>query len=439
MTDLVPPSDRFSVKSGPAGKGVFALCEIPAQEQLFDTGIEKLTSGESTGGPVVHLILRQYRREVCAQCFAYDRGRAWPIRDHLITLGVAFCSVGCRNAWESQIDPREGTVLLETSVEYRARASYETFIRKHARVQKHRDDQSCIATEATSRQGDERDSVDEYGASLVDIISQSLMPKPSQIEDAWQKVDSSDARLIRAARLKDTPTKQERKALQNALQGMPGATDAASPPDADVLGYLLSGVLYAFRTRGNCRYSSASHHHTDIMPVPPDLISLVPDPQPYPSLISLYAHVAAYAYLLAIVPLELLPFTTSNLCHELASRASWNAFGLRPYVEGPRDADSGNSAESKTIDSGELLGWGVWPAASFFNHSCAPNMRKARGGRQWQFWAGPTSVEEGEELCISYLGGDEREMSVEQRRKKLREGWGFWCECAKCAAESALT
>ena len=159
--------------------------------------------------------------------------------------------------------------------------------------------------------------------------------------------------------------------------------------------------------------------------VPPELMALAPDSRPFVDKLALRLHVEAFMQLLACLPVDLLHSATSDLSFELISRASHNAFSIRPSK--PADGDQ----------SGEFMGWGVWPEASFFNHSCSPNLQKTRKGRLWSFSvADGKVVERGEELCISYLGGDERDLDLDTRRQKLMDGWGFLCHCRKCMEDS---
>lgn len=87
-----------------------------------------------------------------------------------------------------------------------------------------------------------------------------------------------------------------------------------------------------------------------------------------------------------------------------------------------------------------MLGYGIWTLASFFNHSCAPNISKERQGRKWVFTAAPLggdlAVKSGTELSITYIRGEEDILRVEDRRRKLQDGWGFVCQCSKCSTES---
>ncbi|RMZ89564.1 hypothetical protein DV736_g3223, partial [Chaetothyriales sp. CBS 134916] len=156
-------------------------------------------------------------------------------------------------------------------------------------------------------------------------------------------------------------------------------------------------------------------------------MSLVPDSDVFKSTSALVDAVSEEEYIQAYrFLLKFRDDISAGRCQELVSRASHNAFSIRPTNDGEQ--------------SGEFLGYGVWPEASFFNHSCRPSVRKARDGRLWSFWVDEEQgvVEAGQELCITYLGGDEKELSVEERRKRLQDEWGFRCCCPRCVEEGGL-
>lgn len=82
-----PVSPVFAVQETPsAGRAVFATSDIAKGTPLWvaDT-------------PSANVILREYRRELCARCFTYNRGREWKIRDN--SVGFAFCSISCQQEW----------------------------------------------------------------------------------------------------------------------------------------------------------------------------------------------------------------------------------------------------------------------------------------------------------------------------------------------------
>ncbi|KAF6806517.1 putative protein lysine methyltransferase [Colletotrichum sojae] len=342
-----PVSPLFEIRDTPtAGRAVFASQNVEAGALLWRA--EDLT---------LSVLLREYRREVCGQCFAYDYGRDLPFRDPAV--GFVFCSQGCRDTWRREA----GDLGL------RAWTAVESLVKKRSR---------------------EEDN-------MVDIDA----PKPDEgaIKQAWIEAETQ-AELIRAARMAEQPrgdeqtpriTKQHRKAVQKALQ---------APIATDVLAFCAGGVL--------ARHGTAPGRWEAVL-------SLAVDETPYISFKDLDAHVQTYLQLLAVLPAELLPQTTPETLRTLTSRDNHNAFGIRSLED----------------EGSEFFGYGCWPSASYFNHSCGPNVFKKRDSRVWEFRAGK-DIAKGGEINITYLGGDEQSMSRDERRALLRRNWGFDCGCKRC-------
>ena len=332
------------------------------------------------------MILRPYRKEVCTHCFLYDRGREWKIRD--LAVGATFCSPDCEVDWRRHNDD----ICLEAF-----RAS-ETFVK--------------ASMKKRSKHAAEPDGPQQ----LITISSID----GDKVSVGWSNTKRLGESIIRS-RESDKPSKTNRAILRNTC-------DLA--PDPDILTYTVSGVLAAYKARNSI---PTEHLNTDTASgLLPSLFQLAIDPHVFittPTTMSpLEDYTSSYLVLLAILPSSLLPYITTDLITNLASRASHNAFSIRP--EGTTDGNQ----------SGEFLGWGVWPEASFFNHSCRPNVSKERKGRIWEFRIGSEEgvrgVENRQQLCITYLGGDERDLDVVERRKRLREQWGFTCQCDRCVEES---
>jgi hypothetical protein len=294
------------------------------------------------------VLLREYRREVCAQCFSYDYGRDLDIRDK--TVGFVFCSPVCQSTWTAELGP--------TGIE------------------------AWTAVESLVKRRTKEDS------AMIDAD----LPRPQvdAIRRAWDAVEAQAA-LIRVARQDTDATKQHRKALGKAL---------IAPLTPDVLSFCVSGILWL-------------HAHPTLLP---NLLALAADPTPYHSVDDLAAFTRTYLQLLAVLPLPLLPLITPETLILLSSRDSHNSFGIRSLGD----------------DGSEFFGYGCWPDASYFNHSCKPNVEKKRVGRTWEFRMG-CGVKEGEELCITYLSGEERGLSRVKRMERLRRNWGFECGCMRCA------
>lgn len=189
--------------------------------------------------------------------------------------------------------------------------------------------------------------------------------------------------------------KGHRRAMQNVC---------SQPVDPDILAYLLSGML---------------SHRQDPERWDREVATLAMDPEPYRDNADLEAHCNAFLQLASIIPRDLLQSCTGQVCQTIVNASSHNSFGIRAGGE----------------DAEEYMGYSLYPEASFFNHSCLPNIKKIRVGRTWQFRTA-REVLDGEQLCITYLGGDEKDMTVGERRQRLKGVWGFECMCERCRNES---
>ncbi|KAF2247340.1 SET domain-containing protein [Trematosphaeria pertusa] len=349
----VPTSPLFEVRHTPhAGRAVFATADIPADTLVWRS--DDLT---------LSVLLREYRREVCGECFSYDYGRDLRIRDQ--TVGFAFCSEECRDKWRQE----NGEIGVQ------AWAAVEKLVKGR----------------------------NKEDAEMVDVGLPR--PKLKEITQAWKSV-AEQAALIRIARQgeRDTKavngveevkdgvqvTKQHRKALHKAL---------LQPIAPDVVTFCVSGIVW--------KYNNLQDWDK--------VLGLAIDATPYHNSDDLRAFTRTYLHLLAVLPLPLLPLVTPETLFLLSTRDSHNSFGIRSLED----------------DGSEFFGYGCWPAASYFNHSCGPNIEKTRVGRAWHFRAG-RDIEKGEELCITYLSGDERKLSRGKRMLLLKRQWGFRCGCERC-------
>ncbi|KAF9871899.1 putative protein lysine methyltransferase [Colletotrichum karsti] len=335
-----PVSHLFEVRDTPtAGRAVFATRDIPAGTLLWRA--DDLT---------VSVLLREYRREVCGQCFAYDYGRDMSIRD---PVGFAFCSRECQAKWKQET----GDVGVQAWTEV------EKLVKKRSKEDN-------------------------------DMVELDL-PRPTEeeIARAWEETEAQ-AELIRTARMAELNggpiTKQHRRAILKALQ---------QPIQPDVMGFCVGGLV--------ARYNSLRRWE--------NLLSLAVDSTPYSNADNLRAFTRSYLHMLAVLPLPLLSLLTPETLQLLSSRDSHNSFGIRSLED----------------EGSEFFGYGCWPGASFFNHSCAPNVEKRREGRVWEFRAAG-DMRSGDEINITYLGGEEKDMSREKRMATLRRNWGFDCGCKRC-------
>jgi hypothetical protein len=344
---MPPSSALIAVQAIPgAGRGVLAQQTLPPNTHVLDSP-----------RPAAHVIFRQYRKEVCAQCFGYDRGRNLAVKD--TTTGKVFCSEAGRGDWTRE----------EEGLGVGAWCALEEFVRAKSKA-------------------------------VVSTLSQcSVGDKPGEqdVLARWEEAEKI-ASLHRRVRSVDASVKADkghRRAMQNVC---------SQPVDPDILAYLLSGMI---------------SHRQDPERWDAEVETLAMDPEPYKDIADLEAHCNAFLQLVSIVPRDLLQSCTAQVCQTISNASSHNSFGIRAGGE----------------DGEEYMGYSLYPEASYFNHSCLPNISKVRVGRTWQFRTA-REVVEGEQLCITYLGGDEKDLTVEERRQRLKGVWGFECMCERCRNES---
>lgn len=342
----------FTVRESPgAGRGVFADVDIAAGTILWRA--DDLTA---------HVVEREYRGEVCWECFGYDRGRKLPVRD--ATHGFTFCSAACEVTFKQRYDD----VCLQTwaAVTKSSRLKPQKMTDKNA-------PQPAAATAAANEI--------------------SVRPPVRAIDEAWAAAAATATVIIEARTAGAKANKTQKKVLQHAVTTI--------TPSMDVLVFQTHAVL--------TRYTAPSHWTA--------ILTLADEPCPYTTPQELDDHITVYLHLAAIVPLALLPLVTIETLRTIKSREVHNSFGIRSL----EDAGS------------EFFGYGCWPSASFFNHSCRPNVRRRRTGRVWVFESA-SDIPAGSQICISYLNGEEDTLSLDARRARLGKTWGFNCACERCSS-----
>jgi SET and MYND domain-containing protein len=79
------------------------------------------------------------------------------------------------------------------------------------------------------------------------------------------------------------------------------------------------------------------------------------------------------------------------------------------------------------------VGIGVFPSASWTNHSCAPNCRQSFDSHGCIVVETARAVRKDEELTIPYV---DTRLGRSERRERLRKNFAFDCACERCAAEA---
>jgi hypothetical protein len=177
-----------------------------------------------------------------------------------------------------------------------------------------------------------------------------------------------------------------------------------------------------------------SHFNTTLYPHHQNQLPIINNKEDYLSIIpsEVLEVMALYSFFArALCALNSSVPSLTNVDHHLFRsiyfRENANSFGL--WEMGNNDI---TNADGGVADDLELLGWGIYPSAVYFNHSCDANVIKVREGRNMIFIT-RHMINKGEEACISYgsVGED-----VESRRSRLLEHYHFLCNCTRCIEDS---
>lgn len=115
-----------------------------------------------------------------------------------------------------------------------------------------------------------------------------------------------------------------------------------------------------------------------------------------------------------------------ELTASLLVKDKLNAFGImESFVEGKERS---------------VRAYGVYPRASFFNHDCLPNACRfdyfdgGKGNNNTDIVVRVIhDVAEGREICLSYFPVN---LKYSERQKRLKEDYGFVCDCDRCNVEA---
>ncbi|CCH40488.1 SET and MYND domain-containing protein 5 [Wickerhamomyces ciferrii] len=138
----------------------------------------------------------------------------------------------------------------------------------------------------------------------------------------------------------------------------------------------------------------------------------------FPALLRSQASI--YQVLKTILPDYLQPFLTIETIRLIFGREYGNSFGTWQLVD------------DKSSENKEFLGYSLFPEASFFNHSCSPNLKKYRKVNRMHFQT-TADIAKGEQMCIDYFHMLDESLMV--RQEVLSKNWFFECACDRCDEE----
>lgn len=139
--------------------------------------------------------------------------------------------------------------------------------------------------------------------------------------------------------------------------------------------------------------------------------------------ILLLSQAAVFKFLRIVLPDYLQRLLSTETFRLLCGREYGNSFGIW------QQTSLENANENK-----EFLGYSLYAEASYFNHSCEPNVKKFRIKNKMCFQT-TSDVNIGEQLCIDYF--HILDEPLEERQKVLKQNWFFECGCSRCQREKA--
>lgn len=114
----------------------------------------------------------------------------------------------------------------------------------------------------------------------------------------------------------------------------------------------------------------------------------------------------------------------TELFRLIIGREFGNSFGIWQINEDSLHENSENK---------EFLGYMLHPEASFFNHSCDPNVKKYRIDNRMHFQT-MNDIKKDDQLCIDYY--HVLNDPYLERQKIMMDNWFFSCLCERCKLES---
>lgn len=399
--------------------------------------------------PYTYTIWKQFRNEVCAECWRYEGGRRTFLkqRDDIgvtnsagganrmirngtrvetIGAGLWFCDEGCQGAWIA----REGmeTITLFRVLEEARRKKEEGKKKPNpmeaAQITADIVDQAWTMVRDKERNLKERKKwrnlqLDNFETDMARYVLLALIHLRRELQEAWMPSQNQQTQATDACICHDLPTDG-----RHDLQFWGATWDDFTTLQHNELNHLrtypklLEDQIRIYKVLKG-RFAESNSSMSDHKPVGPADEGVHREEE--------QNHGARPGHHQG----DGIGKTADNgdMLMDLGSAITID------NVRAIFSVDPGNSFgiwEVPLTEESECLGFAVYPRLSFFNHHCSPNVNKERYGRGLAFVT-TRSVRAGEELCISY--GHAEGMGWRQRQKELREGWFFECSCGKCIVD----
>lgn len=326
--------------------------------------------------PLSSTILRDFRKEVCSHCFEYFGGKTLKSRIQKKNVALYFCADECKTAF---LDSDKDGLLVECLLDIEE--NYQKGLKKPEeplREPERGHNNENLFREIT-REWDQVLIWETKLAGMKPSKRANLVPRLS--ENEYLEVKYVVGALYR---------NHQRKVSPSDLG--PGYLNDLPEEQKRHLELSYFDMLQSNENEKIVKY-------------------------PY----LLYSYINIFKFLKTTAPGVLQPYINQESIKGIIGKYLSNVFGIWSDVSDFEREDR------------EFFGFGIFPLASFFNHSCGPNMVKSRSRNTLSFTA-LRDIAVDEEICINY--GYSTNEKVEERRKYLEE-WFFICQCDKCVTEAA--
>lgn len=323
----------------------------------------------SCKSPTSSSIVKPFKKEVCTTCFQYNDGKTLKYKLSQKTFALYFCTPECLQQFvDNDVDDILTNTLLNVEKYYQ---------------------QGLKKGESTIKEP-------PSDKNLMNVINEE-----------WNNVEVWENRI---------------KGLnqQKIMNNIPVISEDEYLEIKYALGILFQQFKYQNVEVDESKfYHELSYQQTkkfDLIMFDSLQSSYLSKVEKYPYLI--YSYINIYKFIRVIAPPQLHYLINPQNIQEIIGKNLTNAFGIWSTSTSP--------SEEK-----EFFGFGVYPCASYFNHSCDSNIIKIRVDNKLEFRT-KRKIQPGEELCIDY--GNHIDENVEVRQAQLKE-WFFDCACTKCILE----
>ncbi|CAF5006928.1 unnamed protein product [Rotaria sp. Silwood1] len=358
--------------------------------------------------PLSSTIARPFRKEVCGSCFKFLHGKTLkfklmsrknkqnnltPVSATDSSLGLYFCTQPCMDKF----------IALDIDDLYR-----ESLLNV----------ESLFIKGLNQCQYDlERKKQQEEAETEAELKLENELKQAKNIElfisQKWQEAEINCQ--LQLSKLKP----KQRKNFNNLIYLIPKVNEN----EYMEIKYII-GILFQMYKRDNYENSKLSSS-VSLSSLELEIFQLLQSNDiekicKYPYLLHSYTN-KIYKFLKISTLEKLQPYIIPSIIRSIIGKNLTNIYGIWSIDDEP----DGNK---------EFFGYSLYPSASFFNHSCNPNLINIEKGAKIIFKL-LKNIKKNEELCINYGNSINDDLEI---RQKLLKKWFFDCLCERCVEEMNL-